>query len=172
MTLFLETQRLVIKTPTLSDFDNWCAIYAESEGNAISQENIKEWLSLHIADFKRNGFSMGSVFLKDTHEFIGRAGLFHYYSDEAKREVEIGYGLLNAYWGRGYATELVRALIDWAFDNLDINKLIALTTEDNIRSQRVLAKSGMHYVKKELSEGKEFLRYEIHKRAKGKNIKV
>lgn len=60
-------------------------------------------------------------------------------------EAEIGYGIDPAYQGRGYVTESVRALIDWAFQEPDCKSVIAPhTMKENVASNRVLKKVGMH----------------------------
>jgi ribosomal-protein-alanine N-acetyltransferase len=59
--------------------------------------------------------------------------------------VEIGYGIDPAYRNRGYTTEAARALIAWAFQDPDCRTVIAPDTrKDNVASNRVLAKVGMH----------------------------
>ena len=55
---------------------------------------------------------------------------------------EIGYGLQENYWGRGYATEAVRAALAWAFRHPEVRAVEAETDPDNKVSQRVLAKCG------------------------------
>ncbi len=56
--------------------------------------------------------------------------------------VEIGYSVLPRFQGHGYATEMVRALIDWAFAQPDVLRIVAETTEDNTPSMRLLRKIG------------------------------
>ncbi len=56
--------------------------------------------------------------------------------------VEIGYSVLASFQGQGYATEMVRALIDWAFAQPDVAQIIAETTEDNAPSMRLLKRQG------------------------------
>jgi RimJ/RimL family protein N-acetyltransferase len=58
-------------------------------------------------------------------------------------EVEIGYGLARAHWGKGYMREAVRTVIDWAFEQPSIYRVCATTDLENIPSQRVLEKVGM-----------------------------
>lgn len=55
---------------------------------------------------------------------------------------EIGYGILEPFWGRGYATEIVRAACLWALTKDGIRAVLAETDPDNKASQRVLAKIG------------------------------
>jgi ribosomal-protein-alanine N-acetyltransferase len=58
-------------------------------------------------------------------------------------EVEIGYGIDPAFRSRGYTTEAVRALIAWAFEDPACQMVFADPRQENIASQRVLAKAGM-----------------------------
>ena len=57
-------------------------------------------------------------------------------------EVEVGYLFLPEAWGHGYATEAARALLQWAFDTLDLNRVQAETDTRNAASARVLEKLG------------------------------
>jgi RimJ/RimL family protein N-acetyltransferase len=73
----------------------------------------------------------------------GMAGFKGY--PDGKGEVEIGYGIDPAYRGKGYMTEIVRAMIAWAFESPECTSVIAPDTmKSNPASNRVLEKSGMH----------------------------
>ena len=56
---------------------------------------------------------------------------------------EIGWRLSSKYWGKGYATEAARAVLDYAFNVLNIEQLVSFTTEKNVKSRRVMKKLGM-----------------------------
>jgi RimJ/RimL family protein N-acetyltransferase len=58
------------------------------------------------------------------------------------RSASLGYCLGQAAWGRGYATEAARALLEWAFDTLDLNRVQAEADTRNVASARVLEKLG------------------------------
>ncbi|MEV7794202.1 GNAT family protein [Streptomyces sp. NPDC087512] len=58
------------------------------------------------------------------------------------RSASLGYCLDEAMWGHGYATEAARALLQWAFDTLDVNRVQAETDTRNVASARVLEKIG------------------------------
>lgn len=163
MTAFLETQRLIIETPSVNDIDNWTALYRESETMAYTPDIIQDWLNTDILHFKKHGFSMGSVYKKDSKVFVGRAGLVYLDYDDTQPDIEVGYVLHKAYWNQGYATELAKALIRWGFNHLNINKLVAVTRSENKRSQGVLEKSRMHYSKIMKFRDEDFLLYEIYR---------
>jgi [ribosomal protein S5]-alanine N-acetyltransferase len=88
---------------------------------------------------------------------IGGIG-FHGGPDEAGM-VEIGYNIIPAYEGQGYATEMTRRVIDWAFHTPGIQVITAECLDDNIGSIRVLEKVGMHRLPPEGNR----LKWELHK---------
>ncbi|MFI7387209.1 GNAT family N-acetyltransferase [Streptomyces sp. NPDC049813] len=72
--------------------------------------------------------------------FAGWAGLVEW--DPVHRSASLGYVLDEAMWGRGYATEAAHALLRWAFDALDLNRVQAEVDTRNAASARVLEKLG------------------------------
>jgi len=72
--------------------------------------------------------------------FIGWCGLARWNPDH--RSAALGYCLDDAAWGHGYATEAAHALLQWAFDTLDLNRVQAETDTRNAASARVLEKLG------------------------------
>lgn len=72
--------------------------------------------------------------------FVGWCGLTGWNPDH--RSASLGYCLGEAAWGHGYATEAARALLGWAFDTLDLNRVQAETDTRNLASARVLEKVG------------------------------
>jgi [ribosomal protein S5]-alanine N-acetyltransferase len=58
-------------------------------------------------------------------------------------DVEVGYRLLPQAWGRGFATEGASAMVEYAFDQLGLYRIVGVTHPDNAASQRVLQKSGL-----------------------------
>jgi ribosomal-protein-alanine N-acetyltransferase len=70
--------------------------------------------------------------------FIGWCGLTRFNADY--RSASLGYCFDDAAWGHGYATEAARALLQWSFDTLDLNRVQAETDTRNAASARVLEK--------------------------------
>lgn len=73
--------------------------------------------------------------------------------------VEIGYSLIPEYRGYGYATEAGKALVEWAFGQPGVRRVIAECEKDNTASARVLEKLGMKYI----SQEGDLLKWEMHR---------
>jgi [ribosomal protein S5]-alanine N-acetyltransferase len=81
-----------------------------------------------------------SIFLKSTQEMIGTAMIFNF--DEEANHAEIGYVFDKGYWGRGYGSECVALMSDFALKFLNLHKLHASVVDANIGSARILEKNG------------------------------
>ncbi|MBY6981398.1 GNAT family N-acetyltransferase, partial [Clostridium botulinum] len=80
------------------------------------------------------------VRLKDNNEVIGLASLDKHHDGLS---TEVSYQFMPQYWGYGYAEEVVRRIIDYAFDELIIKKIVAETQSANKASYKLLKKVGM-----------------------------
>ncbi len=87
---------------------------------------------------------MYSVIHKESSELIGYCGLLSWTIDNSQ-EIEIGYRLATAYWGKGLATEAARAVRDYGWQFTQENGLICIIEPANHRSIRVAEKLGMKY---------------------------
>ena len=86
-------------------------------------------------------FTSWEIVLKKENRIIG--GLCFKGSPNEKGRVEIGYGMQDKYRCKGYMTEAVKELINWAFSFNNVTEVIAETEKDNLSSYRVLEKAGM-----------------------------
>lgn len=169
MSIFLETKRLIINTPKLIDFNNLYALQSDADvmkyiGQGVRvQSEVMTGLEKAIAHQEKYGFSLGSVFEKESGVFIGRAGLIYLAYDDTQPDIEVGYALTKDAWNKSYATELSKALIDWGFQHLSVTKLVAAINPKNDRSRRVLEKVKMNYVGRAHYWNNEVALYDIHK---------
>ena len=164
---FLSTKRLLLFPPSLKDLSFWVALHSDPDvmkfmGGPRDKNEVKEWLETDIAHFKKHGFSMFSIVNKNN-EFVGRAGLVYLDYDDAQKEIEVGYVLKKEFWNKGYATEIVTALVSWGFKNLKIPRLVSVTRPENRKCQHILKKVGMEYKQIILFHDETFLLYEIRK---------
>ena len=87
-----------------------------------------------------HGFGLLGVEWAESGELIGRTGpQFH---SAWPHDPEIGWALDPEWWGRGVATEAGAASIAWSFGDLDLERVVSITTEENTGSRRVMAKLG------------------------------
>ena len=93
------------------------------------------------------GWGFWAVELKHNQQFIGFTGLHDQPTQFSFSPcVEIGWRLDQAYWGLGYAPEAAQAALAFAFEQLKLDKVVAFTTLDNAKSQRVMHKLNMNKV--------------------------
>lgn len=93
-------------------------------------------------------------------EFIGRAG----FGLTESGEVEVGYVLHKKFWGNGFASEAVMALLEYAKKHIDIDYIIAYASIENIGSTRVMEKCGMISYKTDIAKGIACKFYKISNR--------
>lgn len=103
-----------------------------------------------VKSYENNGFGLMAVRLKDSHEAIGICGLI---KRSGLDDIDIGFAFLPAYNAKGYAAEAAHATLDYGFENVGLNRIVAITNEDNIHSIRLLKKIGMQYERKILLDG-------------------
>jgi len=96
------------------------------------------------AHFRRHGFGLYALELRQRQEFIGFAGLsVPAFQAPFTPCVEIGWRLAAEHWGRGLATEAARAVVGHGFDSLGLDSLVSFTPPANVRSRRVMEKLAM-----------------------------
>lgn len=101
-----------------------------------------EWIAGHEPAFRRLQLVNFGLFERPTGDLVGTVGLS---LKLEHRRGELGYWIGVPFWGRGYATEAVRALIDWAFPTFDLHRVEAHHFEGNDASGAVMRKVGMSY---------------------------
>lgn len=93
---------------------------------------------------ENKGLGAWPVFLKDTLKFMG---IFLLKYLDHTNFIEIGYRLKPEYWGKGFATEMGKELINYGFHTLNLEKIVGITHPENLPSQNVLKKLGLNYIK-------------------------
>ncbi len=107
----------------------------------VPQEEVRAQIALSQQDFHERGFGEFSLFLAERpEELIGFSGLRHIDGGE---EIELLYGLLPEHWGRGLATEAARAVLQFGFEQVGLEVILAGADFDNAASLRCLERLGM-----------------------------
>ena len=145
--MILETERLILREMQPSDFDALCRIMQDEETmtayeGAFSDEEVQAWLDRQLERYRKWGFGLWAVILKENGAMIGQCGLTMQ-PWKGEDVLEIGYLFERAYWHRGYATEAARACRVYAFDTLDAKEICSIIRDTNTASQNVALRNGM-----------------------------
>lgn len=144
----IETERLFLRPFCAEDEEIVYQIYGDAEimeytpFDPLTKEGAKAHLQKMIAGWQRDpvlDYEL-AVVVKETGEKIGRC---HMQIDEETDTAMIGWMMLKKEWGKGYATEMTKALLDYSFDVLKVHRVNALCNPKNEKSWRVLEKFGM-----------------------------
>ena len=114
-------------------------------GGPATLEQIEEKHAKTMAFHAREGFGWLMVFERASGEVVGHCGLKRVDSEGARNpgDIEIGWMIREDRWRRGYAREAVGALLDWAFEGLGASHVVALTSDANEPSWRLMERIGM-----------------------------
>ena len=133
------------------------AAYTEMLTGCLAHPEQWEWYAMWVIE-RKDGTPVGDLCFKGLSPAEG-ASPFPTACGEGVAEV--GYGLLEAHRGRGYATEALRAAVAWAMSHPDVLALEAETEPDNAASQRVLAKCGFLPTGETGAEGPRFVLWRV-----------
>lgn len=156
MEVVLETDRLVLRRFTTDDVDALVELDSDPEvthfitnGEATPRAEVEQSVLPRFLWYYEEyaGYGFWAVIEKATGDFIGWFHLRPNPDHPIPDEPELGYRLRRAAWGRGYATEGSRALVDRAFTELGARRVFAETMAVNVASRRVMEKAGMRLIR-------------------------
>ncbi len=107
---------------------------------------VERWILRQQDSYKKPGYGNWAVVNK-VGDLLGYCGLSYVDDIGGHPEVALGYRLARRYWGQGYASEAVKATIDYGFDVLGLERIVATIDPGNTASLRVAEKTGMVYEK-------------------------
>jgi [ribosomal protein S5]-alanine N-acetyltransferase len=151
MTL-IETDRLIISHFTLDDAafiiklvnsPGWLQYIGDR--NVKTLDDARRYLENGpMKSYERWGFGLYRVAVKNTNTAIGMCGLI---KREGLADIDIGFALLPAYAGRGYAYEAAAAVLAYGKNQLGLQRIVAICMVDNAPSIRLLQKLGLRFEK-------------------------
>jgi RimJ/RimL family protein N-acetyltransferase len=154
MTIILETKRLILRHLIMDDLDELFALYRDPDIRRYFPEGVKNYDDTkEELEWHMNGYpdhpelGLWATVHKETNKFIGRCGLLPW-EINSKLEVEIAYLLDKSFWHQGLATEAAMGIMKYAFEKLNLSRLICLIDPENIASQRVAQRIGMNLERK------------------------
>jgi RimJ/RimL family protein N-acetyltransferase len=158
--LRLYTDRLCLRTPTRRDAEALYDLFADPEVmDGLGKEPVsaieaaRTIIEGGIDGWRTDG--LGPFILETAaadRQVVGQAGLMIFdtrgwtpstwANAGSHAQPELGWALVRAHWGYGYATEAAAAIREWAHDCQSIDRLVSLISSDNVRSQRVAERLG------------------------------
>jgi RimJ/RimL family protein N-acetyltransferase len=155
MKIFIETERLILRAFVLEDVDGLFELDSDPEvqrylGNKpiTEKEQALKTIKYVQQQYVENGIGRWALIEKSTNSFIGWSGL-KLVKEPVNQHVnfyDIGYRLLQKYWGQGFASESAFASLAYGFNELNLNEIYAAANVENIGSNTILRKIGMQFV--------------------------
>jgi ribosomal-protein-alanine N-acetyltransferase len=144
---WLTTDRLALRRFTAEDLDFLADLYADPEvtrhlGGTRDRTQAEELLTTRILDYyeAHPGLGIWMTIERATGQRVGFHLLNHI---QGETIVQVGFTLGKPAWGRGYGTEMARALLRHGFVGLALPRIVAIANLDNYASQNVLRKIGL-----------------------------
>lgn len=150
-TVRLETERLILRPTSISDaeqmFNNWASdpevtkyLFWKPHSDV---EETKVILSKWDKENERPDYYHWGIVQKESGQIIGTGGVLGL--NEKHHSADLGYCISRTYWGKGYMTEAVAAMIQHLFNIVGLNRITASHDTNNIASGRVMQKCGMAF---------------------------
>ena len=110
----------------------------------LTKNETEEFIGRLLDHYRKHGYSYFATELLATGELIGFIGLaYQKYKTEFTPATDIGWRLKKSAWGKGYATEGAKRCLEFAFKDLNLEKVISTCTKANLKSENVMKKAGM-----------------------------
>lgn len=148
--IVLETERLILRGMDLADAPFILALLNEpsflrfiGDKKVRTVQDAEQYiLNGPVASYNRNGFGLCLVELKETHMPIGMCGLLK--RDELPH-ADIGFAFMPDFWNKGFAYEAAAAVMNDARERLKLERVLAITNQDNEASIKLLQKLGLQF---------------------------
>lgn len=163
--IILETERLLHRRITPVDLASLIEMRSDPEvykylgGTRLQNpETITERMKFYLQTWETYGFGFSIMVWKETGREIGWSGLQPL---EDSGEIEVGYGMIKEFWGRGIGSETALAWLKYGFETAGLDRIVAIAVPENTGSWRIMEKCGMNFEKVEDHYGFRCLRYGI-----------
>jgi RimJ/RimL family protein N-acetyltransferase len=144
----LTTERLALRRFTPADLDLLARLYADPDvaryvGGTKDRAQTEDMLRRRILEYYNlhPGLGVWATIERETGTCVGFHLLNHI---QGESFIQVGYVLFREHWGRGYATEMARALLRYGFVDLGLPRIVGITNLGHTVSQRVLLKAGLN----------------------------
>ena len=144
-----KSERLGFRNWRNTDLAEFATLNADAEvmehfPKKLTQKETAQFIEKLQNHYDKHGYNYFATEVLETGEWIGFIGLaYQTYETPFTPATDIGWRLKKTAWGKGYATEGAKRCLELAFKELKLEKVIAICTQNNIRSEKVMQKIGM-----------------------------
>lgn len=146
----IETERLVLREVVETDDEFMLDLLNQpsflkyiGDRNVRNLEQSRDFIKTrYTQSYQDNGYGLYLVRLKEDNTSIGVCG---FVKRDTLPDPDIGFAFLPQFEGKGYAFESAEAIMKYGLENLGFKRVLAITTQDNIRSGKLLEKIGFHF---------------------------
>ena len=144
-----KSERLCFRNWRDEDLEEFAKLNSDEEvmehfPKTLSKKEVEKFIYRLKKHYVEKGFTYYATEILETKEFVGMIGLaFQEYKTNFTPAIDIGWRLKRSAWGKGYATEGAQRCLEYAFNELEINKIISVCTINNKNSENVMKKIGM-----------------------------
>ena len=147
MDFWLTTARLGLRPFTPADRDWLVALYSDVNvtrylGGLLSPSQVDRMVATRILDYYVANPGLG-IWMTVERASGKRAGFHLLNNIQGESIIQVGFALLEPFWGRGYGTEMASAVLRYGFADLELPTIVGMASLKNVASQRVLAKIGL-----------------------------
>jgi RimJ/RimL family protein N-acetyltransferase len=164
--MILETARLRLEPFAIKHLDGLLVMNSDPKvrryipGPEATRESTEASIHRVQARWAQYGYSWWSFIERETGDLVG-AGCIQHVANIPEHPLEIGWRLVPAKWGKGYASEAARAMAAFAFETVGTETLLAVAIPENMASRRVMERLGMRYRGLEPWYEEELATYEL-----------
>lgn len=147
----LQTSRLLLRKWRAEDLPLFAKLNANPEvmkhfPATLSQEESDQLARSIQKEMREKPYGLWAVEIPQVAPFIGFVGLHEVgFAASFTPAIEIGWRIDAPYWGKGYATEAANHVLGYAFQSLQLEKLVSFTAKLNTRSMKLMERIGLRY---------------------------
>lgn len=167
--MIFSTTHFIVRHLTMDDADDFLTFWADQEvmkfigdgtwggGPAVVEKVLKDNIAFYDS---HEGLGFFALVDKSCGRVVGEVGLHP--TGVKENEIEVGYVFHKSYWGKGYATEVLSALLTYGFA-LGLKEIIAVAHPQNLASIRVMEKCGMRFLDHAVYHNRFSVKYALTK---------
>src|ERR1700733_12773121 len=166
MRIIAQTPRFCIREFSTTDETTYLSLFDDKEvtlhlPKRTRYENMQLFRETFKEYIQKKVLGRWGMFNNGDEEFIGICLLRPYLNNPL--QVELGYVLSKKFWGKGIAGEMAQIMVAYAFTHTNIPEIVAVTTLQNVGSQKVLIKAGLERMNNIFRDGEELAFFSLKK---------